>query len=67
MQDILFISYILASQSPVSYDAMSSVEKETADRLLRMGVIIEKPGEGRRIELTRPWRKALEGGLKRQS
>src|SRR5689334_15469532 len=67
MQDILFISYVLASQTPVSYDALNSVEKETADRLLRMGVITEKLDGGRRIELARAWRKALEGRLKRPS
>jgi hypothetical protein len=59
-QDLQFISYLLIFGSSVNYGELTPSEKTTADRLLRMGVLIEVEGQGKRIMLTKPWKKAFE-------
>ena len=65
MHDLLFISYILASETPVRYAALNDTERTVADRLLKMGVIDRSDGlRSRYLELTEPWRRAFESRWK---
>lgn len=59
-QDLQFISYLLVFGSSVSYKELTPSEKTTADRLLRMGVLLEVEGQGKHIMLSKPWKKAFE-------
>lgn len=59
-QDLQFISYLLVFGSSVDYGELTPSEKTTADRLLRMGVLVDVEGQGKRIMLTKPWKKAFE-------
>jgi hypothetical protein len=65
MQALLFISYVLASESPVEYGDLNQMERNAADRLLRMGVLLEAKGSDRRLELAKPWRRAFESRWKK--
>jgi len=60
VQDVHFISYLLVFSSSVSYDGLTAMEKTTADRLLRMGVLVMLDGPVKSIMLTKPWKKAFE-------
>jgi hypothetical protein len=60
-QDMQFISYLLVFGSSVNYKELTAIERTAADRLLRMGVLIEVAGPSRRIMLTKPWKRAIEG------
>lgn len=60
-QDLQFISYLMVFGSSVKYGDLTQVERSTADRLLRMGVLVEVQGPGKQIMLTKAWKKAVEG------
>jgi hypothetical protein len=64
MHDLLFISYVLASETPVRYSALNDTERTAADRLLKMGVLIETMGSDRVLQLTEPWRRAFKSRWK---
>ena len=59
--DMQFISYVLVFGSSVNYRDLTPMERATADRLLRMGVLVELEGATRRIMLTKTWKRAFEG------
>jgi hypothetical protein len=59
-QDVQFISYLLVFDSAVAYDELTEMEKSTADRLLRMGVLVDVNVKDRRIMLAKPWKRAFE-------
>lgn len=59
-QDIQFISYLLVFDSSTDYDSLTPMEKTTADRLLRMGVLVEANGDHGQIVLSKSWKKAFE-------
>ena len=59
VQDMQFISYLLVFGSSVSYRDLTSMERTTADRLLRMGVLIEVEGPTKKIMLTKAWKRAF--------
>jgi len=59
-QNLQFISYLLVFGSSVKYADLTPIEKNTVDRLLRMGVLIELEGPARRVMLTKAWKKAFE-------
>lgn len=65
-QDMQFISYIVVFGSSMEYEALTASERTTADRLLRMGVLVEAdPDEGtKKIKLAEPWRQAIENRRK---
>jgi hypothetical protein len=67
VQDMQFISYLLVFGSFVNYEDLTQMEKVTADRLLRMGVLVDLEGEGRRIMLTKVWKKAFESRRQKNS
>jgi hypothetical protein len=60
-QDMQFISYLLIFGASVSYRDLTPMERTTADRLLRMGVLIELEGPTKKIMLTKAWKRAFEG------
>jgi hypothetical protein len=60
VQDMQFISYLLVFGSFLKYEDLTQMERTTADRLLRMGVLVELEGPGKRIMITKSWRRALE-------
>jgi hypothetical protein len=64
VQDMQFISYLLVFGSSVNYSELTPMERATADRLLRMGVLLELDGPSRMLMLTKPWKRAIE--LKRR-
>jgi hypothetical protein len=59
-QDIQFISFLLVFNSSADYDSLTQMEKTTADRLLRMGVLVEAGGRRSQIMLAKPWKKAFD-------
>lgn len=59
-QDLQFISYLMVFGSSVKYEDLTQIERSTADRLLRMGVLVEVDGQGKQIMLTKSWKKAVE-------
>jgi hypothetical protein len=67
VQDMQFISYLLVFGSSVNYRDLTSMERTTADRLLRMGVLVELEGPSKRIMLTKPWKRAFEGKRQKTS
>lgn len=66
-QDLQFISYLLIFGASVNYAELTDSERTTADRLLRMGVLVEVEGQGKRIMLTKPWKKAFETKRRRSA
>ncbi len=64
-QDIQFISYLLVFDSSADYDSLTQMEKTTADRLLKMGVLVEVDGRRSRIMLAKPWKKAFDSKLRK--
>jgi hypothetical protein len=67
VQDMQFISYLLVFGSSVNYRDLTSMERTTADRLLRMGVLVELEGPSKRIMLNKPWKRAFEGKRQKTS
>ncbi len=65
-QDMQFISYVLVFGSSAEYDSLTPSERATADRLLRMGVLVElDPDAGtKKIKLGEAWRLAIENRRK---
>jgi hypothetical protein len=61
VQNMQFISYLLVFGTSLNYEGLTPMEKMTADRLLRMGVLVEVGEEDRSIMLAKPWKKAVEG------
>jgi hypothetical protein len=65
-QDMQFISYVVVFGSSVEYDNLTASERTTADRLLRMGVLVEADPDAvtKKIKLAEAWRLAIEGRRK---
>lgn len=66
MQDMQFISYLVVFGSSLEYSDLTPSERNTADRLLRMGVLVEADSEAERkkVKLAESWRRAIEGRRK---
>lgn len=62
MQDMQFISYLVVFGSSVEYGDLTPSERNTADRLLRMGVLVEAESEeeGKKVKLAESWRRVIE-------
>ena len=60
MQDAQFISYLVVFGSSLEYGDLTPSERTTADRLLRMGVLVEDEGGSRKVKLAEAWRRAVE-------
>ena len=63
-QDMQFISYVLVFGTSVKYSELTPIERTSADRLLRMGVLVELDGGDRRVMLAKAWKRAIEGKRK---
>jgi hypothetical protein len=64
MRDMQFISYLVVFGSSVEYRDLTPSERTSADRLLRMGVLVEDEPGSKRVKLTETWRRAVENRRK---
>jgi hypothetical protein len=59
VHEVQFVSNLVVSGSSLEYRDLTPSERTTADKLLRMGVLIETPVGSKKVELAEAWRRAI--------